>query len=284
MKGQKGSALLTVVLIIFIAIVIGTALAMMVVSNYRLRVKDVAIQRAEYDTVEIMDYVVFATKQEIINKLYGDDGWKDDIYEDIYDEAEEQQDAYDSLMNSSQTETYKYNEKIRKVDKGEWNYITYEGDISASIINTTHKHFDQYLTLKFLINETRDINVNENGMVESLSKAEENSWIDNWTKGLGGIIENKRGIKRAFNINDFGSSEKKFMLNINRGDISIESNTISVPLQIFYQNTEEPIVEVKTNLTILVPTYKQVESEELYDKLEDIVGYTKMEYKNWGFI
>ncbi|MBE5812587.1 MAG: hypothetical protein E7314_02930 [Clostridiales bacterium] len=55
MKKEKGSALLTVILIIFVTVTIGTALSSLIVYNYRLRALDNKIARAEYQTEILVD-------------------------------------------------------------------------------------------------------------------------------------------------------------------------------------------------------------------------------------
>ena len=64
MKREKGSALLTTILIIFVLGTIGSALGSFVIYNYKLREHDNKIGRAEYETEKAVDAVLVYIKQE----------------------------------------------------------------------------------------------------------------------------------------------------------------------------------------------------------------------------
>lgn len=66
MKREKGSALLTVILITFVTITIGSALASLVMCNYKLRAFDKAIARAEYDSEAKMELAYFNIQKELM--------------------------------------------------------------------------------------------------------------------------------------------------------------------------------------------------------------------------
>ena len=63
MKREKGSALLTTILIIFVLGTIGSALGSFVIYNYKLREHDNKIGRAEYETEKAVDAVLVQVKQ-----------------------------------------------------------------------------------------------------------------------------------------------------------------------------------------------------------------------------
>lgn len=66
MKKERGSALLTVILITFVTATIGAAVSSFIMMNYRLRALDNKIGRAEYETEKIMD-VAYLAVQEGVN-------------------------------------------------------------------------------------------------------------------------------------------------------------------------------------------------------------------------
>lgn len=91
MKREKGSALLTVIIIAFVTITIGSALASLVMCNYKLRAFDKAITRAEYDSEGKMELVYFNIQKELMEAF--SESYRDTILQ-VDSEVEEQREYY----------------------------------------------------------------------------------------------------------------------------------------------------------------------------------------------
>lgn len=65
MKKERGSALLTVILITFVTATIGAAVSSFIMMNYRLRALDNKIGRAEYEAEKIMDVAYLAVQKGV---------------------------------------------------------------------------------------------------------------------------------------------------------------------------------------------------------------------------
>jgi len=65
MKNERGSALLTVILIVFVTTLIGTALSSFIMMNYKLRNLDNRISRAEYESEKNIDNIYMLVQKSV---------------------------------------------------------------------------------------------------------------------------------------------------------------------------------------------------------------------------
>lgn len=72
MKNERGSALLTVILIVFVTATIGAAISSFIMMNYKLRNLDNRIGRAEYEAEKVMD-TIYATMQDVLPEFINDE-------------------------------------------------------------------------------------------------------------------------------------------------------------------------------------------------------------------
>lgn len=83
MKREKGSALMTVILIVAVTATIGAAISSFILMNYRLRAYDNQIRRAEYKAEEVID----TTHLYLLSKFGATDGILKNLQEDIENKA-----------------------------------------------------------------------------------------------------------------------------------------------------------------------------------------------------
>lgn len=85
MKKEKGSALLTVVLIVAVTATIGVAVSSFILMNYRFRLYDTHIRRAEYTAEEIIDKTYLYVQADRYNKFQemANNAW-DSVWDDYY--------------------------------------------------------------------------------------------------------------------------------------------------------------------------------------------------------
>lgn len=251
MKGQKGSALLTVIFIIAITTTIGAALSSMIMYNYRLRSYDMAIQRAEYAAMGIMDNIIFLAKSEINERV--EYQWLGEIENKIIEEAEQEKFEYDNL---SDEEKYNYIISDDRV------YLTLAGEISDSVYDKTHDNYDIMLQSKFY------------------------DWLCVWSAEWIDILKNDLNYNVVDSVVDFDEDEIPdiYIEPINSDNIERTNENIIVPLKVSYNDSTSPIVTISANFKILVPSYASADNGSLYSFLDNIIGFSDIKYKDWGHI
>ena len=87
MKNERGSALLTVVLIAFVTVIIGVALSSFVIMNYKLGNLENRISKAEYEAEKIVDTIYLAIQRSISSTISNSlNEAREEILADVYGE------------------------------------------------------------------------------------------------------------------------------------------------------------------------------------------------------
>jgi membrane-associated HD superfamily phosphohydrolase len=115
MKKEKGSALLTTILIIFVLTTIGSALGSFVVYNYKLREYDNKIGRAEYETEKAVDALLVRVKQNYKDLLADARTKVETVVNDAYKDAIKKNQSID-VEKTVRGELYKYLTNSQYID------------------------------------------------------------------------------------------------------------------------------------------------------------------------
>lgn len=116
MKKEKGSALLTVILIASVTATIGVAISSFILMNYRFRLYDTHIRRAEYAAEEIIDKTYLYVQRDCY-KIFNDIAIE--AYDAVSDEFMQERDRIDNedtitpiIYHKLDGETYVVDEAI----------------------------------------------------------------------------------------------------------------------------------------------------------------------------
>ena len=264
MKNERGSALLTVILIFFVTATIGSAISSFIVMNFRLRAKDNEISRAEYQAESAMDYAYLAIQELVhanVAKARNDaDEWVGGnvpmIVEGAIESVEEV--PFKIAKDGNNVCFFKDNSKestlIEETKKDGVNveYVYSEENIKKA----------QYEVFK-----VKYLNLFDYGTIKS---------------AIEGKIENKIAGSNVkdYDPDEFGKSDElEIALTVEQNN---EENKIREKVKIYYKTPGSTVIQYRADFIIYTPSQKVVyEAQGMHD-LNQLVGITNWVTRDWG--
>jgi len=288
---KEGSALSTVILMIFVMTVIGSSVMNLVVYNYRLRQLDIKIRRAEYKNEIIMDKVYEIAQNSILTSIGMAKKYSIDVVDKAVEEEEELYKRYTAEKDRLSIEWANENAEVEFANENDYvqslnAYIENNLDqeyqnISFSYLNSgvpnqyvINNEYDNVFRVlyKYTLDRNQTINLSE-ALTKHLDSAKRE--INNTNPLIENIIEKDKYDDVLSNPNqDLFFDEDSFNERIGQeisGDVvNIESeldfNVLSKKFvltnNIKYKVKGVPATELSADFVISIPNFDDISAFE----------------------
>jgi len=251
MKNERGSALMIVMLIVFVTTTIGAALSSFIMMNYKLRTIDNKIGRAEYEAETQVDLAYLAVQQAVKNHI-DDNFW--DAWNEISDSKAAEKLEYEKLLKMAYDTYYNwYDCDYGKMVNGI--YVDDEQKIETAINNSFAERYTDNSELLFdkiktEIKKKLKIDVIEFDEDTLYSAPDNMKSINSDGTGIG--MMNRSGDNLIFGF------------------------------KIFYKIKGSPLIEFTVDFVIGMPTYDEAFADSY--NLNELVGMTNWSMQDWGYL
>lgn len=247
MKKENGSALITVILIVFVMAMIGSALISFVMVNFKFRDLDNRIAKAEYEAEKKVDIIYMLMQQALNDTISYSTEACDEIEEKVKEDEEK---ANAALDNSSEVDGYYgryayFDEVTRSVKRNEQ---TINDDIEAKYLECMHDRLFENIKAKI-----RDY--------PEMSAEKEIALIE--------------GVNTKFGQTNF-NTEIKIIEDPDESGIYKKI----IKLDIFYDDEQSPSVEFSIDFIIEIPNSETANSSYRLDSLINLTNWVIQERKH----